>query len=258
MKALFNAPLIGTLGRVQSFFGARSLLTAAFAVGLATQAQATVVVGPNSIQFGFDEEYSGATAPDGLAPWFTATFDSLGSNVVRLTLDAPVATATTGGLTSPEKITTVLFNLNPALSPANLSFSNLAITGSIGFTLADVGKAGNYAAAGNYSPFEMLLNFPTSGNTFDGGEKVVFDITYTGPVSFSAADFNFSAPGPGGNPDPAALLAAAHIQSTGADNRGSGWVHPTMNVVPEPGSMAGLMGLLAGGAFLRSRRRPTA
>lgn len=54
--------------------------------------------------------------------------------------------------------------------------------------------------------------------------------------------------------DPASIAGDFSSESTFEETKfGLG-----VGYVPEPGSMAGLMGLLAGGAFLRSRRRPTA
>jgi hypothetical protein len=228
------------------------------AVGLSTRAAATVVVQngpPTSLFFGFDQEISGAVAPDGATPWITATFvTDPAPNTVNLTLTAPDADAPPplSGLTGDEWIDRVWFNLNPNLDVTKLS---AVITSSTGVSFT-VGLNGGYASIANYSPFEVLLTFANSGaDRMTGGEEVAVTFTYNDPlVSFTALDFNYPASNQAGTNS---ILAAAHIQSTGLDDEGSGLIHP-VNVIPEPGSSFAVILLLSSGLVLRSRRTRSA
>jgi hypothetical protein len=166
----------------------------------------------------------GATPASGPAPWLAAEFDDSigGASTVRLTVSA-------FGSLSDADVTQLYFNLDPQLDPARLTFMRMtpedADLGAI--TIATGVDA--YMADGDGS-YDVFLDLPTGGNgqRLNAGETLVYDITYTGDLSavgneLTAASFFFlSTPGPGNNPGP--FLAAAHLQSTGADLQGSDWV----------------------------------
>ncbi len=228
------------------------------AVGLATKAQATIVVGTNSVVFGFDSEYSGASSPEGGTPWLVATVEDNIPGSVRFTLEAPnAAVSPFNGLTDTEKVVQVLFNLKSGFDLAKLSAPGpFTKTGSFADPVVSFGSFNG----ADYSPFEMLVQFSDpAAQAFTAGDKVQFLVSYTGGNLF-ASDFLATAPGPGNNPDPAAIFAAAHIQSIDikpGDEQGSGWVHP-VNVIPEPGSSFAVILLLSSGLVLRSRRTRSA
>jgi hypothetical protein len=230
------------------------------AVGFASEAEATIVVGTNSVVFGFDSEYSGASSPEGGIPWLVATLeDNIVPGSVRFTLEAPnAAVSPFSGLTDSEKVAQVMFNLKSGLDPSLLgvvsgSIQNLAGT----FTSPTVTFAPPAISGAGYSPFEMLVQFSNPpAQAFTAGDKVQFLVSYSGG-NLLASDFLATAPGPN---DPADIFAAAHILSIDikpGDEQGSGWVHP-VNVIPEPGSSFAVILLLSSGLVLRSRRTRSA
>ncbi len=78
-----------------------------FAV-LATSVQATLI-------FDFNYEFSGATPPEGSAPWLRASIEDSGPGKVTLTFEAL-------HLTDKEFVSNLYLNLNPSLDLDNLSF----------------------------------------------------------------------------------------------------------------------------------------
>ncbi len=77
-----------------------------------------------TLTFQFGMEYSGATAPLGTAPWLIATFDDGGTpGTVELTFEAT-------NLTGVEFVGEWLLNLDPALDPTALSFTQQSTIGS--------------------------------------------------------------------------------------------------------------------------------
>ena len=172
----------------------------------------------------------GTTPANGPAPWLEAEFDdSVGAgNTVRLTIDAFASL-------QQADVTELYFNLNPALDPTLLSFVRQtpldADLGAITVFNGTVPSPTDAHRADGDGFYDFFFDLPTgdSAQRLNAGETLIYDISYSGDLSavgnvLSASDFFFlSAPGPGsGNPGP--FLAAAHIQSTGADLQGSDWV----------------------------------
>lgn len=181
-----------------------------------------------------DVEFSVNTAPVNTPPWMTATFDSTGSNTVRLTM-------ATDNLTGTEFISKWFFNFSGDATSLGFEYVSGSSTGPASSTIYK-GESKNTKADGD-GYYDFGLYFPTSiGSRFDANKTVVYDITSTSAIS--ASSFNlFSNPG-GGN---GTYLTAAHVQgitpdsnsncgngsNAGADGTCSGWVG-TSTVVPEP------------------------
>ena len=185
-----------------------------------------------TLTFGLDYEFSGATAPEGTEPWITATFnDATGNeNTVNLTMNAL-------NLVGTEFIDAWYFNFDPNLDPTYLTFSS-----------TNVSTGANDFKADGDGYFDILFDFPESGNRFTGGESVVYAITY--PIPINVYSFNFySSPG-GGN---GSYLSAAHIQGIGSAGTESGWVGAS---VPDASIMF-LLGpsLIALGLFGRKKSK---
>jgi hypothetical protein len=201
---------------------------------LATNLSATVVTMPLSI------EYSNGTPPAGSLPWLTATFDDEGTpGDVKLKLTAT-------NLTGTEFVTNWTFNLNPALSPANIIFSIPTKTGS--FTSPTISKLVNSFSAGPDGSYDIQFSFNTSGagggiHRFGVGESAEFVITGSGAAAgLVAGDFAFKSQngnlGVGGP-----FYTAAHVQGIGANGEDSGWItlqpgFDPFNTVPEPTTLA--------------------
>jgi hypothetical protein len=204
-----------------------------------------------AVTFSLGTEFSGATAPEGPAPWLTATFDDSygGPNTVRLTMTA-------GGLTDNEFVGKWYFNLDPALTPAGLSFAPV----SSGATVNGINTGVNAFQADGDGSFDIEFDFaPPPGNfasKFTAGESVIYDITYTSALLASSFDFG-SAPG-GGN---GTYRSAAHVQGIGPQNNDSGWIGggfdnppPPPQDVPEPFTLL-LLGSGLGGLSMIRRRK---
>ena len=135
-------------------------------------AQATI------ISWGLDYEFSGATPPEGTAPWLTATVDDGDSSGnVTLTMDAV-------SLTDAEHVKVWFFNLDPLLD-----LSKLAITYSSGSSANTALGDDAFTALGD-GYFDIAFDFPDSGDArFQAGEPSVWDITLDG---ITAASFDFA------------------------------------------------------------------
>lgn len=215
----------------------RSGSVAMICAGLVVLLGSAANVAQASIIYGFNTEFSGGTPPSGPAPWLIATFtDTSTPGQVQLTI-------TTAGLTSSEKISALYFNLDPGLNVSDLAFTSLnGGQGTIGYGSLQLGEDA-FKADGD-GKYDILLSYPTSGATFNGGDTSSFDITYSGSGAFDAASFNFlSSPAGGHGP----FDAAAHVLDTSSTG-GSGWVAP-VSTVPLPPSLpllaTGLFGFLA-------------
>jgi hypothetical protein len=193
-----------------------------------------------TLSFGLSSEFSGAVAPDGPAPWATATFDDSfgGANTVRITLDAH-------GLTDPESIEVWYFNFDPSLDAALLTFT--AVDNSDAVPNGVFGSTDAFKADGD-GLYDILFDLPpppgSASARFTAGETITYDITYTAAISASSFDF-LSTPDGGNGP----FVTAAHIQSTGVGNEDSAWV-----TVPEPANvLLFAMGLASAGLSRRRR-----
>jgi hypothetical protein len=216
---------------------------------LASQANASVI-------FSFDERY-GSVQPDKPAPWLTLKFDDVAPVAAGSRVKLSLAT---NGLTSPETVDRLYFNISTGFTASAISnFLLEAVTPlpvsswSLTSDLNDEDAGGNPGKG-----FDFKLDLPNGAGSGSLQNPEVFEL-YISDLTGALSAQSFAAKTSDG------LYAAAHIQSTGGNNGGSDWVaadsitpNPVINPVPEPGSMAALMGLLAGGAFLRSRRTPKA
>jgi len=223
------------------------LLSFIMIFALATVGQA----GADTLILKPDVEFSANTSPVNTPPWMTAIFDDSinGPNTVRLTMAADNLTAT-------EFISKWFFNFDGDATA--LGFSYVSGTGPQ-YDTVYLGESNNTKADGD-GYYDIGFYFPTqSGSRFGPGETVIYDITYTSPIT--ASSFNlFSSPG-GGN---GVYLTAAHVQGIAPDSQSglcgdgsdpgtgtcSGWVGTT-TVVPEPVSSTLF---IVGGATLGFRR----
>jgi len=223
---------------------------------LAVFASITLVATParaGLLTFNYDNEFSGATAPEGSDPWLTAVFndDPDGNG----TVDTAVQLTLSGsGLTDAEFVSGWYFNLNPAYDPTLLTFSDVDVS-DVGSVSVSNEEPDFYKADGD-GKYDFLFTLPESGDRFTSGDTLVFDIGGIGGLT--ALDFNYlSAPAGGNGP----FLSAAHVQGIGPSNSLSGWINPTgdtpdITEVPEPASLLLLAsGIAAGGRHLRKRNR---
>ena len=209
-----------------SGFVLRTCATAAFGL-FSLQATAATVT------FNYTESF-GAVAPDGPAPYATATITDTGVDEVTLTMTV----ADTVGLAD---VMLMFFNLDPMMDATSLSFT---FAGGDGPT-ANVLTGEDAYRAGGDGFYDILFDFPPppggQANRFNAGEEVIYTITGEG---LTAESFNyFATPGPGeDNPGP--YLSVARFQDTGFDQEGSDWV----GAVPVPAAVwmfgSGLLGLV--------------
>lgn len=216
---------------------------------------AAMPVSAGMVTLDFDIRF-GEVAPTGGAPWLQAVFDDDTGDASTVSLSI-----TALGSLGAADVTELYFNLNPALDPTTLNITFNSITGgatpAIGAILPATGIDAFMADGDGIYDIRLDLPPPPGDNSllFNAGETLVLDIERTGGGSLTAADFYYlSAPGPGeDNPGP--FLAAAHLQSTGADLMGSDWVA----AVPIPAAIwlfASSLGML--GFATRRRRRSVA
>jgi hypothetical protein len=180
----------------------------------------------------------GAVAPDGPAPYATATFDDGGvEGAVTLTMQV----APTVG---EADVTQMYFNLDPSLDPTLLSFTRDSGTGPSAAN-TDILTGVDAFRAGGGGFYDILFDFapPPGRNSlrFNAGESLTYMITGSGITadSFSV----FETPGPGrGNPGP--FHSVAKFQSTGFNQSGGDWVGAT----PVPAAFwlfgSGLLGMI--------------
>lgn len=187
--------------------------------------------------FALSYEFSGATPPEGMAPWLTATFDDHDTpGSVDLTLE-------TTNLTDNEFAFELLFNLDPELDASALVFSAPVKTGEFADPTIDLGMNSFPGDGGGY--FDIRVDFDNSNGPstrFGVGDAVEYTITGISTLTTDSFDF-LSAPH-GGHGTHA---TAAHIGGIGPDDGDSGWIS-----VPEPGTLIVLV--LGGLALLRRRR----
>ena len=191
-----------------------------------------------TLQFHLSEEFSGATQPEGVAPWLVATFADHGSGEVRLTIDD-------SGLSGCEWVSGLYFNVNPTVELNALSFAFFA--NPTDMILADITVGTDAFRADGNGKYDVLLDLPPPGaNQFAAGESVVVDISLVGG-GVAATDFWYSSKEGGGN---GTWITAAHVQGIGEDGAESGWIG-SRALVPEPSVV---ISLLVAGVLLAALR----
>jgi hypothetical protein len=189
----------------------------------------------------FDNTWSG-TSPAGSAPWISALFQDVGAGTVKLTLS-------NSGLTGTEYVNSLFFNLNPALNPSQLSFTELS--GTAGVTAPTISTGEDAFKAGGDGNYDVEFSFATANaGRFGVSDTLTYQIT--GIPSLTAMDFGYLSSPAGGN---GPFLSSAHIASIGANGAGSGWDNPS-KITPVPEPAASFLVLAAAGLWLGVRRRP--
>ncbi len=193
------------------------------------------------VSFDLSVEFSGATPPDGAAPWLNATFDDEDSpGSVMMTLTAT-------NLTGAEFVSEWEFNLDPGLAPADLQFSSPIKTGSFDDPAISTSIDAFKADGAGY--FDIKMDFSTGGGLnarFGAGEAVEYAIT--GADSLRAGSFSFLCTPADHGP----FFIAAHVQNIGETGEDSGWITGIPDV-PEPATL--LLLAFGGLAILKRRRR---
>ena len=173
--------------------------------------------------------YNG-TPPTSPAPWVEMNLVDLAPNTVRLTITA-------AQLSSISFIKNLFFNFDDTKNVTSLTFTPVwsLFSGVNSYSLTE--RKNNLTAA-SVGKFDIQLGFGGGNNAasqFNGGDRVVFDITSS--QSFSAASFAFRSYQPGSIPPNSSWYAAAFIQNTGAKNNHTDWAGAgsfTLTSVPEP------------------------
>jgi hypothetical protein len=173
--------------------------------------------------------------PTGVSPWVDVLFTDTAPGKVSVTVSTP-------GLVGNEYVAGLYLNLNPALSPGNLSFTVLGSSG--GFALPSVSTGKDKFKATGDGKYDVFLKFSQkTSKTFSGNEYITYEIT-SSSAGFDADDFQYlSKPAGGAGP----FLAAAEILGICET---PGMIAPcNITPVPEPSPvvMLGLgLGLLVG------------
>lgn len=192
-------------------------------------------------------EFSGGTPPAGMMPpaWLTATFTDSAAGEVTLTMTAT-------NLVGNEKVTEWSFNFDPQADPTKLT---PALIDGTAPTPDNIRLGINVDKADGDGYFDIKFEFPTSGDTFGSLESISYKFTYSGTGTLSADWFDYPSEIIGGGNS--IWHTAAHVQATGADGKGSGWIGdgPEPGPGPEPAALLLVgSGLLLIG-FLRKRMR---
>lgn len=193
----------------------------------------------DTITFELDVVFSG-TAPEGTAPYLTATIEDLGGGVFELTMDA-------SALGGSEFVSGWYFNLDGGAAGLDVDYVSGIEAGSVSLG-TDAFKADGDGW------FDIRFSFDTSAGSRLGvdGDLSVYTLTLAGITldDFNVGSVNGGAVG--------TFFSAAHVQSIGAGGD-SGWIgdgdggdDDDETPVPEPGSMALMASGLA--AFLARKR----
>ena len=172
-------------------------------IAFALPAQATILT------FGLDYEFSGATPPEGSAPWLTAKFDDgdIPGNVT-LTMEAT-------NLTDAEYVNNWFFNFEDAIDVNELTISHVS---GVNATVLKDPKKNKYKAGGD-GLFDLLFEFPQPKELrFGVNDTAEFSIEGAG---ITANSFDFLSET---KPNKTGYLSAAHIGGIGLDDDDSGWI----------------------------------
>ena len=200
-----------------------------------------------------DTGYNG-TPPTSPPPWVDLNFVDLSPGTVRLTITA-------ARLSSISYIQSLLFNFDDTKTVASLTFTPVWSLWS-GVNSYSLSESKNNLSADKGGKFDIQLGFAGGNNAasqFNGGDRVVFDITSS--QSFSSASFASKSYQPGPIPPNSSWYAAAFIQNTGAKNNMAGWDGAsgfTLTTVPEPSFGFASAGCCLAGLGLGLRRNKLA
>ena len=140
------------------------------------------------------------TAPTSTPPWLTATFHTVATGDVTLTLHASLNVVS-------EFMSEVAFNVDPTITPSGLTIAQTggALVAPVTAILEGADNAQTPPGFGPVKGFDVELDWATAAgvNRFDGTDTVTLDITGTG---ISASSFNFT--NSSGTPE----HVAAHFQ----------------------------------------------
>ena len=200
---------------------------------------ASVSAGP--VVFNLSQEFSGAAAPNGVAPWATATFTDMGSGTIRLTMDEKLQGAGEflGKAAGGGGDRGWLFNLDPSLDAANLAFT--WVSGTV--AIVTTGSTNTYKPDGD-GEFDIRIGW-TDGLP-KGAADVVYDLTISAGT-LTTASFDFVSVN--GSPGKDGFHSAVHVQgitNPSSGTGGSGWIADNP-IIPLPTTagmaFAGLLGL---------------
>jgi hypothetical protein len=189
--------------------------------------------------------------PTSTAPFSSLTFTDVAPGVVQLVVRSDLESST-------DFISQTAFNLDPALSAANLLFTFGGQTGS--FTLPTIGAGtNNQTLSGNVgiSGFDVRFDFAngTTLTRFDGFETLTYNITCAACAGgLDALDFNFATS--------AGFFAGdkTGFQGTPVDSNGARFVDSTaannvIAAIPEPAPLGLLTFGLLGFGLVAFRKR---
>lgn len=223
------------------------------AMALAAAAAAAVAVSASAGQLviELDREYSVAAWPHGDGPWARATFTDKPGGVVGLVLECLLEDS--GEFMAKANGTAGwAFNLDPALNPDDLSFTNVG-TGTDRTASAILTHTNTYKA-GPDKWYDLSFQFGQTG--LGGGDVAEYDIVLAGG-GLSALSFDFvSANGPANK---TGFHSAVHVQGISNPSEGqgsSGWMGggaSMASIVPLPS--AGMLAMAGMGAVASRRRR---
>lgn len=186
----------------------------------------------DTLTFNLDTEFSGGTAPASpTTPWVTATFSDIVGGVQLQISNL--------NLIGTEFVSGFWFNYSGSTPLASLAFANVS-----GDQYSDLN--GNPMTADGGGLYSVHFAYDTAAsNRFTVGESSTYSILGTGVTT---SNFNFLSTPSGGN---GTWYAAAHVQNTGIDGTGSGFI----GAIPEPETYAMLLAGLGLMAFVARRRR---
>lgn len=214
-----------------------------FALTFVCLAAVSQVAGAASLSFSLDEITTSSGTPGGVAPWLTVDLDDGG------TAGSVALTFTATGLVSSEFVSDLYLNLDPALDPAELTFSAGAASGGNGFDLPGIAVGVDAFTGGGSGRYDVRFAFTTSnagGGTKRFGPGEIYEITIGGIATLTASSFDFLAAPSGGN---GVHYALAHIQ--GITPNASAFV-----AAPEPSGivLVGMIVVVAAGWHRRRAR----
>jgi hypothetical protein len=218
---------------------ARSMWAAALGIGMTAAARGSIILDSSDAWNG--------TSPTGAAPWLEAVITDDGTDQVTMALTAKNLSDNAGNL---EDVQDWFFNLDPALTVADLSFSPGTKVGTFTTPTVNYSTHGAQKTQGNV-PFDIDFSFATGNpsNRFTDGDSITFTVSYSGSGTFNENSFSFTSSNGSFGP----FLDSAHIQNTGSNGQGSGDISttPTTSNLPEPTGL----GFLATSSLLILRPR---